>query len=68
MEPTTVTTIVMIIFAVGVISMGLRNLFGSWEPIVRRATPEQRTKAEIEAAVRQMRRAIEDYERGQRPL
>jgi hypothetical protein len=68
MEPTTVTTIVMILFAIGVISMGVRNLFGSWEPIVRRATPEQRTEAEIEAAVRQMRRAIEDYERGERSL
>jgi hypothetical protein len=68
MEPTTVTTIVMILFAIAVISMGLRNLFGSWEPIVRRATPEQRTEAEIQAAVRQMRRAIEDYERGERSL
>jgi hypothetical protein len=68
MEPTTVTTIVMIVFAIGVISMALRNLFGSWEPVVRRATPEQRTEAEIETAVRQMRRAIEDYERGERPL
>ena len=68
MEPTTVTTIVMVVFAIGVISMALRNLFGSWEPIVRRATPEQRTQAEVEAAVRQMRRAIEDYERGERPL
>ena len=68
MEPTTVTTIVMILFAIGVISMALRNLFGSWEPIVRRAAPEQRTEAEIEAAVRQMRRAIEDYERGDRSL
>jgi hypothetical protein len=68
MEPTTVTTIVMIVFAIGLISMALRNLFGSWEPVVRRATPEQRTEAEIEAAVRQMRRAIEDYERGERPL
>ncbi len=68
MEPTTVTTIVMIIFAICVITMGLRNLFGSWEPIVRRATPEQRTDAEIEAAVREMRRAIEDYERSNRSL
>jgi hypothetical protein len=68
MEPTTVTTIVMILFAIGVISLALRNLFGSWEPIVRRAAPEQRTEAEIEAAVRQMRRAIEDYERGERSL
>jgi len=68
MEPTMVTTIVMILFAIGVISLALRNLFGSWEPIVRRAAPEQRTEAEIEAAVRQMRRAIEDYERGERSL
>jgi hypothetical protein len=68
MEPTTVTTIVMILFAIAVISMGLRNLFGSWEPMVRRATPEQPTEAEIDAAVRQMRRAIEDYERGERSL
>jgi hypothetical protein len=68
MEPTTVTTIVMVVFAICVIAMGLRNLFGSWEPILRRATPEQRTQAEIEAAVRQMRRAIEDYERGERTL
>jgi hypothetical protein len=68
MEPTTVTTIVMILFAIGVISMGLRNLFGNWEPIVRRVPPEQRTEAEIEAAVRQMRRAIEDYERERRSL
>ena len=68
MEPTTVTTIVMIIFAVSVITMGLRNPFGSWEPIVRRASPEQRTDAEIEAAVREMRRAIEDYERGKHSL
>ena len=68
MEPTTVTTIVMILFAVAMISMGLRNLFGSWEPIVRRATPARRTEAEIEAAVRQMRRAIEAYERGERSL
>ena len=68
MESTTVTSIVLILFAIGVISMGLRNLFGSWEPIFRRADPEQRTKAEIEAAVRQMRRAIDDYERGERSL
>jgi len=68
MEPTTVTTIVMVLFAIGVISMALHNLFGEWEPVVRRATPPLRTDAEIEAAVRQMRRAIEDYERGERPL
>ena len=67
MEPTTVTSIVMIVFAVCVIGMGLRNLFGSWEPIVRRA-PLSDDEARIQAAVREMRRAIADYERGHRSL
>ena len=65
MEPTTVTSIVMIVFAVGMIIVGLRNLFGAWEPIVRRA-PVSDEEAEIQAAVRDMRRAIDDYERRQR--
>jgi len=64
MEPTTVTSIVMIVFAVGVIGMGIRNLFGSWDPIVRRP-PVSEEEAEIRAAVREMRRAIEVYERRQ---
>ena len=67
MEPTTVTSIVMIVFALGMIIVGLRNLFGAWEPIVRR-TPVSDEEAEIQAAVRDMRRAIDDYERGQRSL
>ena len=65
MEPTTVTSIVMIVFAVGMIVVGLRNLFGAWEPIVRR-TPVSDEEAEIRAAVREMRRAIDEYERRQR--
>ena len=65
MEPTTVTSIVMIVFAVGMIIVGLRNLFGAWEPIVRR-TPVPDEEAEIQAAVRDMRRSIDDYERRQR--
>ena len=65
MEPTTVTTIVMIAFATGLIFVGLRNLFGAWEPIIRRA-PVSDEEAEIQAAVRDMRRSIEDYERRQR--
>lgn len=64
MEPTTVTSIVMIVFAAGMIFVGLRNLFGAWEPIVRR-TPVSEEEAEIQAAVREMRRAIADYERSQ---
>ena len=65
MEPTTVTSIVMVVFAAGMIFVGLRNLFGAWEPIVRR-TPVSDEEAEIQAAVREMRRAIADYERSQR--
>jgi hypothetical protein len=67
MEPTTVTTIVMVAFAIGMIVVGLRNLFGAWEPIVRR-TPVPPEEAEIQAAVREMRRAINEYERIQRSL
>ena len=67
MEPTTVTSIVMIAFAIGMIIVGVRNLFGAWEPIVRR-TPVSEEEAEIQAAVREMRRAIEEHERRQRSL
>ena len=67
MEPTTVTSIVMIAFAVGMLIVGVRNLFGAWEPIVRR-TPVSEEEAEIQAAVRDMRRAIEEYERRQRSV
>ena len=67
MEPTTVTTIVMVAFAAGMIILGLRNLFGAWEPIVRR-TPVSDEEAEIQAAVREMRRAINEYERQQRSV
>jgi hypothetical protein len=65
MEPTTVTTIVMVLFAAGLLGMAIRNLFGAWEPIVRR-TPVPDEEAEIQAAVREMRRAIDEYERRQR--
>ncbi len=67
MEPTTVTTIVMVVFATGLIGVAIRNLFGAWEPIVRR-TPVSDEEAEIQAAVRDMRRAIEEYERRQRSV
>lgn len=67
MEPTTVTTIVMVLFAACLLTMGIRNLFGAWEPIVRR-TPVSDEEAEIQAAVREMRRAIDEYERRQRSV
>jgi hypothetical protein len=43
--------------------------FSDWQPEARRyASPEEQTEAEIQAALRQMRQAIEDYERGERHL
>jgi hypothetical protein len=69
MEPTTITTIVMILFATGVTSWALYCWFSDWQPAVRRyLSPEERLEAEIEDAVRQMRQAIADYERGERHL
>jgi hypothetical protein len=69
MEPTTITTIFLIIL--GLIALGWAGYcwFSDWQPVVRRyMTPEERMEAEIQAAVRQMRQAIEDYERGERHL
>jgi len=69
MEPTTVTTIFMILFAIGVTSWALYCWFSDWQPVVRRyVSPDEQLEAEIEAAVRRMRRAIDDYERGERHL
>ena len=68
MAPTTVTTIVMILFALFVLTWAGYTWFGSWQPEVRRSTAEERLEAEYEIAVREMRRAIDDYERGERSL
>ena len=69
MEPTTITTIFMILFAIFVTSWAVYCWFSDWQPVVRRyLSPEEEIEAEIRAAVRQMRRAIEDYERGDRHL
>jgi hypothetical protein len=64
MEPTTITTIFMILFAIFVTSWAVYCWFSDWQPVVRRyLSPEE---ADIQAAVRQMRQAIDDYERGDR--
>jgi len=69
MEPTTVTTIFMILFAVFVTSWALYCWCSDWQPVARRyLTDEERLEAEIQAAVRQMRQAIKDYEQGDRHL
>ena len=61
MAATTVTTIVMIIFGSALVGFGLRNLFGNWEPIVRR-TPEQIREADVQQAIRRLRAEIDRYE------
>ena len=69
METTTITTICLILFGVGMTSWALYLWFSDWQPEVRRyMTEEERLEAEIQAAVRRMRQAIEDYERGERHL
>ena len=60
MGPTTFTSIVMVAFAVVVLTIASYAWFGDWEPRPRRVRdPEDRARAEVEA----LRRAIEAYER-----
>jgi hypothetical protein len=69
MEPTTVTTICMILFGVFVTSWAVYCWFSDWQPVVKRyMTEEERLEAEIQAGIRQMRQAIKDYEQGERHL
>lgn len=68
MAPTTVTTLVMIAFALFVLTWAGYTWFGSWQPEPRRLTAEERLEREYNVAVREMRQAIDDYERGERRL
>ena len=60
MAPTTFTSIVMVAFAVLVLTMASYAWFGDWEPRPRPAP--DRANAEVDA----LRRAIEAYERDHR--
>ena len=60
MAPTTVTTTVLVLFGLGLLAMAGWAWFGSWQPVVRRAPAP--VDDDVEAAVRQMRRAIEEDE------
>ena len=62
MQPTTLTTMVMIAFALGLITMTIRIYLGSWETRAPHRASSAPYDAEIEAAVREMRQQIEDYE------
>lgn len=63
MAPTTVTTIVLVLFGLGLLTMAGWAWFGSWQPVVRRAP---QPVEDVEVAVREMRSAIEAYERRHR--
>ncbi|GAA1834093.1 hypothetical protein ACFFOM_10315 [Microlunatus capsulatus] len=65
MAPTTVTTIVLVLFGLGLLAMSGWAWFGSWQPVVRRS-PQPLDDDDVEAAVAQLRRAIEDHERRHR--
>lgn len=68
MAPTTVTTIVMVVFALFVIAWGLYNLLGDWEPAPRRISKQERLEIEYDHAVREMHTYLDEYERGERTL
>ena len=63
MAPTTLTSIVMVAFAVLVLTMSCWAWFGDWEPQPRR-TPVVEDPISVEVAA--LRRAIEAYEAQQR--
>lgn len=63
MAPTTFTTIVMIAFAAFVLTWAGYTWFGSWQPEPRRARALN-GRAD-DAAVAQLRRDLEAYERGE---
>ena len=66
MQPTTITSMLLIAFAVGLITMTIRLYFCSWEPPAPRRAAGDIYDPEVEAAVREMRQQIEDYERRHR--
>ncbi|SEP57301.1 hypothetical protein [Microlunatus flavus] len=62
MAATTFTSIVLVAFALVVLTIASYAWFGDWEPQPRRLpADEERARAEVEA----FRRAIESYERDQ---
>ena len=66
MAATTFTSIVMVVFAVLVLTMSSYAWFGDWEPQPRRAPNTSGAEDRVSAEVEALRRAIESYERDQR--
>lgn len=68
MPPTAITTLIMILFSLGVIALALYGWFGNWDPVNRRVSSAEVLERDYRAGVQQMRQAIRDYERGHRSL
>lgn len=66
MQPTTVTTLVLIAMGLGILALTARAYFGSWETRTPQTERREREQAEVELAVRRLRREISDYERRNR--
>lgn len=64
MAPTMITQLVLLAFGVGVIGFTISLYFGDWETRYPRRFVQVDEAADIECAVRRMRREIEEYERG----
>jgi hypothetical protein len=64
--PTTFTSIVMVVFAVLVLTMASYAWLGDWEPQPRRTPVTPGSEDHVRAEVEALRRAIESYERDQR--
>ncbi len=67
MAATTVTTILLVLAGAGLLVLSGWTWLGSWQPVGRRERARKQSAEDVERAVRQMRRAIEAYERSQRP-
>ena len=67
MAPTTVTTIAMILVALGLFALTAYAWLGDWDRLANGRVRSGPAEDEIEAEVQRMRRAIEEYERSQRP-
>lgn len=66
MQPTTVTTLVLIAMAIGILALTARAYFGSWETRTPQTALRDKQRAQVELEVRRLRREISEYERRNR--
>jgi hypothetical protein len=66
MAPTTITSIALVLFAVGVLALTAYGYYLVLWAGASVRTPDADPQGQIDVAVRDLRRQIEDYEREQR--